>query len=240
MDPAVAAALVAGGWTVIATLGTQFLAGRREAAHERTQAQREERNQWWDTNRERLIELRALLDTSAVTLMACEKAVEDLRTAVMLNQELQIQVPSAKEDRVAGLDRELDELEGRLALRLGTTQEVTRAFTLASHALSDGYLRLSTVVAEAAVTPETDVTRDPARRSMLADSLDKAQGDARKYRQQFFERARTLVGVQDRLRDAPTERALPPGGRPLGRTGAKELDEQARRDEPSETRTPDG
>jgi hypothetical protein len=231
MDPVVAAALVAGGWTAIATLGTQWLAGRREAARERAQAEREERNQRWDTNRERLIELRALLDNAAVALIAYEKAVEDLRTAAMMNQRLQIEVPRAKVERVEALDHESDELQGRLSLRLGSTHEVTRAFTLASHSLSHAHLLLRGVVYGSEVGPDADPSRDPDRRSRLGDALDKAQGDARTSRQQFFERALKLVGVQGSLRDTSTKRALPAGERPPQGTDAKELEERVRPDE---------
>jgi hypothetical protein len=212
MDPAVAAALVAGGWTAIATVGTQFLAGRREAARERLQAERDEGSQRWETNRERLIELRALLDGSAVKLMAYEKAVEELRTAVALYQQIQIKVPSAKQDRVTSLDHEIDELEGRLALRVGTTHPVTRSFTLACNSLSDCQMRLTGVLVEASIASDADVSRDPARESKLADTLDKSQSDARTYRHQFFNYARELVGVEGPLRDASADaKRLPPG-----------------------------
>jgi hypothetical protein len=145
-----------------------------------------------------LIELRALLDASAVTLIGCEKAVDDLRAAISAEHSDQIEVPAATLERVAALEHELDQLEGRLALRLGATHETTRAFMRASHALSEASFRLWAV---------RNVKSDPGRGSgtSAADTLDKAQGNAFHRRQEFFERALKLVGVEGPLQDTSGE-----------------------------------
>jgi hypothetical protein len=224
MDPAVAAALVAGGWTVLGALGTQWLAGRREAARDKDQAEREERNQRWDTNRERLIELRGLLDQSGVALMAFEEAVNDLHTASLMREHVGIEVSAEKVKRVDSLESEVAELEGRLALRLGTTHPVTRSFTLARIALVDGHLKLRAALAGAAPSEPAD-SDEGMGRSKLSVALDESRRDARKYRLQFFEGARELIGVQKPLE------AVAPGRSPEARAQREEQDEKDEQDE---------
>jgi hypothetical protein len=230
MEPEVVAALIAGGaatlGTLAGTLGSQWLAGRREAARDKAQAEREERTQRWDTNRERLIELRALLDQAGVKLIAFEKAVGDTHGNVMVLLEAGVErrtetarsaaavVPSGTEGRIPppmsadlthqlqSLDRDLDELEGRLALRIGATAAATRSFTLACHALTECYQRLGSVQMAYRHGEVEKVDSSAVQRL-----VDRGLRDARNHRREFFEQARQLIGVQD-------VNALPPAPRP--------------------------
>jgi hypothetical protein len=210
MDPAVTA-LAAAGVGVLGTFAGQWLAGRREDARLRFDAEREERRQRWETNSERLIELRSLLDDAAVKLRACEQAGTDawerFRTLASLAREADLQPDDpeiAVDRREAGesfdaaiclfMERQdaLEGLEGRLEIRLGAAHPATRLFSVATKELIMGCLVLESVLPAAdfsAATIHYMKSKDAERASGYLSA-------ATKHRWEFFEQARQLVGVE--------------------------------------------
>jgi hypothetical protein len=152
--------------------------------------------------------------------MATEKALEDLRVAVTIQMDLGIAVPAEQHEPVTPAHGQLDEFQGRLALRLGTTHGVTRSFTLARASVSEANLALTAAASESSPDGEAaEASREERAREYL-EAADAAQRDIRTHRIEFFDRARQLVGVEDAPRDAAEQAALAKGATAAARDAA--------------------
>jgi hypothetical protein len=176
VDAVLASALIAGGFTSVASLGSQWLATRRERDRDDAQTKRTEDQRQWEAHEERVTELRAVLDEAGVALAMATNDGDLVWLALKRTDYVDTS------DLMASLERRIEsigELGARLAVRLGPDHPATSALRDAANA---------TIAARSALRRATEGDQTALREA--ADKLEVA----RKARRDYFVATERLIG----------------------------------------------